>query len=143
MSAANAVTREMVEVFRTGFQAAKGMNGLILADAYIRAGLAAVLELAASPTAQPDGEPDMEMTPEIVGKLQAMCDAVPDTDRATEMLAEARAALHKVSPPHDPASTNPLYYPLLFLCESVAPVLAWLDEDDAAARSLAGERTNG
>lgn len=75
-----------------------------------------------------------KFTPAAIQALQERCDRVPDTDRLTEMAAEARAALAKVSPP-TPENDNPLYYPLLFLVESAEPVARWLDEDDEPARA--------
>lgn len=47
---------------------------------------------------------------------------VPDIAHARERLAEARAALADTPVP-TPGMGNHLYYPLLFLCETVAPVL--------------------
>lgn len=71
-------------------------------------------------------------TPEVVAKLERAMARVPDTDRAAELLREARAALAAAKPPASPADDpTGLYYPLLFLCEAVAPVLTWLEEDDA------------
>jgi hypothetical protein len=52
------VSEAMVEAFRAGFGEAMGLNGLILADKYIHAGLTAALApLRRAPSGDGGGEP--------------------------------------------------------------------------------------
>lgn len=60
------------------------------------------------------------LTPEVVTKLAAECDRVGSLwEHVQERMQEAQAALWAVGAPYSPETTNPLYYPLLFLLKSV------------------------
>lgn len=92
------------------------------------------------PSSSTESGTSEKWTPEMLAQLAAECDRVPDSDRAAEMLTEARAALAKSTPPNCAAPDNTLYYPLLFLCEAVEPVVKWLNEaNEPPAPSPSGE----
>lgn len=73
---------------------------------------------------------DAILTPKVIDELRAECDRLPDSEHPMERLREAREALARVAVPSSPdQDKDRLYYPLLFLCESVEPVLRWLNDD--------------
>lgn len=78
------------------------------------------------------------LTPELAAKLRAECDRLPDVEHVRERVAEARAALTKLGPPSSPTPEHALYYPLLFLCEALGPVLRWLDDEPSSGPTAPG-----